>query len=394
MIESGVLQAPLFLGGGTGLAHERDWLIALRAGLVGQSLAKAVQALGGVSELCSASRGDLRRAGLEQAQIDAIHRPDQALLDSDLAWLANPDHHLVSIDHDLYPSLLRQISSPPTTLFVVGDPAVLWQPQIGIVGSRNPTAGGLDNARAFSAELSRQGLTVTSGLARGIDSATHAAAIEAGAQTIAVMGTGPDLVYPQGSRRIAERIRGHGALVTELPPGTPAKRQHFPSRNRIISGLSLGVLVIEAGLNSGSLITARLAAEQGREAFALPGSLHNPLAKGCHRLIKQGARLVESTRDVIGELAPLAQELAESLRNELAPSVQAPAEQHVSAPGQLLEDDQYTRLWEAIGHDPAPVDDLISRSGLEAREVSSMLLMLELRGMVEFQPGGRVARRA
>ncbi len=205
---------------------------------------------------------------------------------------------------------MRDIPSPPVALWLAGDPDVLWQPQLAVIGSRNPTAGGRDNARSFAGELARQGLTITSGMASGIDSVAHEAALEAGAITIAVMGTGLDIVYPASGRELAARIREQGALVSEFPPGTPPQRSHFPSRNRIISGLSLGVLVIEAGLRSGTLITARLAANQGRDVFALPGSIHNPLAKGCHRLIRDGARLVESVAEILQELAPLAGRLA------------------------------------------------------------------------------------
>lgn len=307
--------------------------------------------------------------------------------DQEGEWLAAPGHHRLSVDHEDYPPLLRRIPGPPDPLYVAGDPAALWRPQIAIVGSRNPTAGGLDLARAFAGELTRCGLTVTSGLASGIDSAAHAAALDASGMTIAVNGTGLDQVYPASSGALAQRIRRQGVLVSELPPGTGPRRGHFPSRNRIISGLSLGVLVVEAGLSSGSLITARLAAEQGREVFALPGSLHNPLARGCHLLIKQGARLVESTADILGELAPLAQQLAVDLRDELQGSAAADP-----ATPALPEDPEYARLWEALGHDPVSIDRLAERSGLQAREVSSMLLLLELQGRVERLPGGRVAR--
>jgi DNA processing protein len=309
-------------------------------------------------------------------------------------WLAVDSHHLISLDHELYPPLLRRIAAPPGELWVEGDPALLWQPQMAIVGSRNPTQGGLEHAQAFATELVREGLSITSGLASGIDAAAHGAALKAGGVTVAVTGTGLDVVYPASSAGLAEQIRGTGVLVSEFPPGTRARRSHFPSRNRIISGLSLGVLVIEAGINSGSLITARMAGEQGREVFALPGSLHNPMVRGCHRLIKQGARLTESTQDIMEELAPMAAELALELRRRL----DIPDRDDAVAGGDagvadLIEDPEYARLWAAIGHDPAPVDELIERCGLAAREVSSMLLMMELNGMIETHAGGRVSRR-
>ena len=234
-------------------------------------------------------------------------------------------------------------------------------------------------------------MTITSGLASVIDTAAHIAALDAGALTIAVNGTGLDRVYPRSSQAVAERIRSQGAMISELPLGSPPLRQHFPSRNRIISGLSLAVLVIEAGLNSGTLITARKAAEQGRDVFALPGSLHNPMAKGCHRLIREGARLVETTADIMQELGPLAAELQMELRQrlEIADDEQVPtAEKNES----LLEDPDYTRVWKVLGYEPKPVDTIIEQTGLSAREISSMLLMMELKGLVVKQRGGRYIR--
>jgi DNA processing protein len=300
-------------------------------------------------------------------------------------------HHLITWDDERYPPLLRDIPSAPAALFVAGDPDVLWQPQVAVIGSRNPTAGGRDNARNFAGELALRGMTITSGMAAGIDSVAHAAALDAGGSTVAVAGTGLDVVYPASGRELAERIRGQGALVSELPPGTPARRAHFPSRNRIISGLSLGVLVIEAGLRSGTLITARLAATQGRDVFALPGSIHNPLAKGCHRLIREGARLVESVDEILTELAPLAGQLASRLQGELAAPDRSSLEMAAADP-QFELDAEYRRLWSCLGHDPTTVDSIIEQSGLTARAVSAMLLMLELRGMVEAHPGGAFSR--
>jgi DNA processing protein len=338
----------------------------------------------------SASARDLIRHGLSEAAADAISKPDEARIESDMKWLSDTNHHLLCWDDDAYPVLLRRINSPPAALFIDGDPGCLWQPQIAVIGSRNPTAGGLDHARDFSATLARQGMTITSGLASGIDSAAHSAALDSGALSIAVNGTGLDLVYPSSSRQVAERIRSQGAMISEFPLGSPPRRHHFPSRNRIISGLSLAVLVIEAGLNSGTLITARKAAEQGRDVFALPGSLHNPMAKGCHRLIREGARLVETTSDIMQELGPLAAELQMEIRQRLE---QAPVEEKRS--GQqpnLLDDPEYNAVWEQLSFDPKPVDIIIEQTGLSAREVSSMLLMMELKGLVKKQGNGRFLR--
>ncbi len=374
------------------------WLnIARTPGLGGRRLLEILPAVGGPEALCALPEAELRHLGLDAAQVQALKAPDRQRRDADAAWLASGNHHLLGVTDPDYPALLLQIPGPPAVLWVRGDPGALWQPQVALVGSRNPTAGGRDHARDFAGALARDGWSVTSGLAAGIDVTAHAGALEAGGQTVAVLGTGPDLVYPRANADIAEAIVAQGALVTELPPGEPPRRSHFPSRNRIIAGLSLGVLVVEAALNSGSLITARLAAEQGREVFALPGSLHNPMVRGCHRLIKQGARLAESTQDITGALAPMAGELGRALERRLGEAdatVESGAGDPPAEDLALLDDADYARLWEAIGHDPVTQDRLVERSGLAAREVSSMLLMLELRGLVETQGGGRVARRA
>lgn len=338
----------------------------------------------------------MRRAGLHDETIQALRKPDEGLLESDLEWLSCPSHHLLTWDDELFPPLLRDIPSPPAALYVDGDPDILWQPQVAVIGSRNPTAGGKDNARDFAGELSRQGLTITSGLAAGIDSIAHTAALDAGNTTVAVMGTGLDRVYPSSSQALAVRIRDKGVLVSEFPPGTGAKREHFPSRNRIISGLSLGVLVIEAGLRSGTLITARMAGNQGRDVFALPGSIHNPMAKGCHRLIRDGVKLVETVEEIMQELAPMAGQLATELKRQITlkdtePGA-SPLDNTVEEP-QLNDDPEYRLLWSCLGFDPKPIDSIIEQSGLTSRSVSAMLLILELRGKVEAHPGGAYSRK-
>lgn len=347
--------------------------------------------MGGVSAAAEAKARDLTRFGLADETVSAISNPDEVQIESGLQWLSHPNHHLLCWDDDAYPVLLRRISNPPAALFIDGDPGCLWQPQIAVIGSRNPTAGGLDHARDFASTLARQGMTITSGLASGIDTAAHVAALDAGALTIAVNGTGLDQVYPASSRAVAGRIRAQGAMISELPLGSPPKRQHFPSRNRIISGLSLAVLVIEAGLNSGTLITARKAAEQGRDVFALPGSLNNPMAKGCHRLIREGARLVETVADIMQELGPVAAELQMEIRQRLDLVDDAP-EKTVKTAQSLLDDTDYRTVWDLMGYDPKPMDVIIEQSGLSAREISSMLLMMELKGMVIKHGNGRYVR--
>jgi DNA processing protein len=382
---------------GDAATTQEHWLRLLRAPrLGGAGLIRLLEERGGIKFVANADQRALHQAGLDEDTIHAIRNPDETLLETDREWLAQADHHLLTWDSEQYPALLRDIPSPPAALFVDGDPATLWQPQMAVIGSRNPTAGGKDNALDFATELSRCGLTITSGMATGIDSCAHIAALKAGGLTAAVMGTGLDQIYPVSGKELAARISKQGALVSEFPLGTTAKRSHFPSRNRIISGLSLGVLVIEAGLNSGTLITARMAGEQGREVFALPGSIHNPMSKGCHRLIRDGARLVENITHILEELAPLAGQLAgqlaEQLQDQPAQSVQAQLEISGDDP-QLDQDPEYRLLWSFLSFDPKPVDSIIEQSGLTARAVSAMLLMLELRGKVEAHPGGAWSRK-
>jgi len=282
-----------------------------------------------------------------------------------------------------YPPQLRAIPDPPALLHLQGDAASLAAPAIAIVGSRRPTPAGRETAYAFARGLAAGGLVITSGLAAGIDAEAHRGALDAGGRTVAVCGTGLDVVYPASNARLAERIAARGALVSEFPPGTPPLPHHFPRRNRLISGLALGVLVVEAQHRSGSLITARLAAEQGREVFALPGSIHNPLARGCHRLIRDGARLVESVEEVLAGLQA-------DLFGALAPgAAQAPAGTAFSG-GPL--DREAKILLNACGFEPVDVDTLVARTGFQAGSVASMLVLLELRGEVESCAGGLYCR--
>jgi DNA processing protein len=307
------------------------------------------------------------------------------------AWLQAPDHHLIPLGSEDYPALLARVPDPPAALFVAGDPALLWHPQIAVVGSRNPSAAGRDNASDFAHELARGGLAITSGLADGVDAAAHRAALDADAPTIAVIGTGIDLAYPRKHRALQEEIAARGAVVSEYPLGMPAAKGHFPRRNRIIAGLALGTLVVEASLQSGSLITARLAAEAGREVFALPGSIHNPMARGCHRLIRDGALLVETAREIVDALAPQAAQLGaalrERLREETSPRADAPA-----AVPRFDADPDYAQLWRALDGEPASLDVLARRSGLTVGVLSSMLLLMELEGHVS-AAHGRYAKR-
>jgi DNA processing protein len=305
--------------------------------------------------------------------------PEPATLANDLAWLHASGTHVLLHGEAGYPPLLAQITAAPPVLFVQGRLEALSAPQLAMVGSRNPTAGGRATARDFAAYFARMGLTITSGLAVGIDAAAHEGALLGGGATVAVCGTGLDEVYPQQHAGLAERVRTHGALVSEFPPRTPPARANFPRRNRLISGLSAGTLVVEAARESGSLLTAHLAAEQGREVFAIPGSIHNPLSRGCHRLIREGAKLVEEAADVLSEL-----------KFSLAAEALEHAPRAVGKPRAL--DNEYEMLLDALGFEPATIDSLTERTGLPGESVASMLLILELEGRVAPHPGGRYGR--
>src|SRR6056297_1672330 len=339
---------------------------------------------------------DLGRIGLSREFIRAIKHPDQARLDAALAWLDHPSHHLISRNDEYYPPLLRRIGDAPLALFVNRRPRWCLRPQLAIVGSRNATPGGLAIAREFAEDLSRAGMVITSGLALGVDGVAHRAAMDAGGITLAVGGTGPDQVYPARHRDLARRIVDNGAVISSFAPGVGPRAGHFPARNRIISGMSAGVLVIEAGIRSGSLITARLAGEQGREVFAVPGSIRNPMARGCHRLIRQGARLVESPDEIVDELRPLIAELAGELRGLLTPDSPLSSESGAPAGADAIESDapdpQIETLLAAVGYDPTSVDEIMARTELTTQAVSSMLLELELQGRVAALGGGRYSR--
>lgn len=263
---------------------------------------RLVERFGNCAQVLAAGDAGWADAGLPAALRAQLRRPNWPLVEHDLRWLEMPRHHLLRLGQPDYPERLAVLPGAPPLLFVMGDPEVLHQPALAIVGSRNPSGNGRRTATDFAADLIRYGLVVTSGLAVGIDAAAHRGALAAGGLSVAVCGTGLDTVYPRSHARLAEELAAEGALISEWPPGTPALPAHFPRRNRIISGLTLGTLVVEAALRSGSLITARLAAEQGREVFAIPGSIDNPLARGCHALIRQGAKLVESAADILEEL--------------------------------------------------------------------------------------------
>lgn len=311
----------------------------------------------------------------------------QTLLERGQSWLAGPGNHIIAWHDSDYPPALRQADSPPPFLFLRGRRDLLWHPQIAIVGTRQPSAAGAECAHYFARTLAAQGYTITSGLASGIDAAAHEGALLTG-HTIAALATGPDLAFPRSNAALYRRICEAGAVITEHPPGVPALRSHFPARNRIIAALSLGTLVIEAAIRSGALITARLAAELGREVMAVPGSIHNPVAYGCHQLIREGAFLVEQPEEVRHILGcSLNTALAGSPEN--AHIAQKPV---LSEPEPIRLNSAQQQIWQALGHDAVAIDVLCLRTGLTAADISSILMGMELAGWVENR-FGRYHRR-
>jgi DNA processing protein len=360
---------------------QRRLALAARAGLTAQQLERIAALEPGLAALERPSARGLAQLGLGDRAIGRLTQPDRHGIESDLAWLAGSGGSLLASTEARYPALLRESPDPPAVLYLLGNPAALAEPQIAMVGSRNPTAGGRETAHRFAAWFARAGLCVTSGLAQGIDTSCHEGALAGGGLTVAVLGCGLDITYPSQNEPLARRIAGSGAVVSEFPPGTPPLAAHFPQRNRIIAGLAAGTLVIEAASASGSLITARLAGVAGREVFAVPGSILNPLARGCHELIRQGAKLVERPEDVLCEL-----------RISLSSQLLAGAPVQARDAGEL--DKEYKILLDALAFEPASVDTLIERTGLNSESIASMLLVLELDGHVAPYPGGRYSRMA
>ena len=363
------------------------WFRLLETPGVGRDAARRLLAACGSPDAVFAARPATLRQLVSGAVAEALQSEPETLaprLAAARHWLqGGTDRGVLTLGDAAYPQRLLQIADPPLLLYVQGDAARLAAPSIAVVGSRHPTPQGADNARAFAQALSAQGYVVVSGLAEGIDGAAHEGALGAaaggagGAGTVAVVGTGLDRVFPPRHRELAHRIAAQGALVSEFAPGTPALPEHFPQRNRIIAGLSLGTLVVEAALRSGSLITARLATEAGREVFAIPGSIHAPQSKGCHALLKQGAKLVETAQDILEELR----------------GVQADRPVQAALPPAEPESAPVDALLQALGHDPVTLDALMARTGASAAELTVRLLELELQGSVARLPGGLYQRR-
>lgn len=350
------------------------WLrLSLLPGLGHQSLRKLLVTLGTPANILTASHRELSSIVGEKLSI-AIRNggADPASWNNVGAWLDDPVNHIITLADSVYPQALLETPDPPPLIYVKGRLDLLACPGFAIVGSRNATAQGLSNAEAFATALSNAGLTIVSGLALGIDAAAHRGGLAGAGSTIAVVGTGLDIVYPARNRDLAHQIATNGTLISEFPLGTPGVAANFPRRNRLICGLSKGCLVVEAAISSGSLITARLATDQGREVFAIPGSIHSPLSKGCHALIKQGAKLVESAQDVLEELG-----------------LSQPAGQATTAAVKAVNTHP---LLVHLGFDPVDVDTLQQRSGLAIDALNSALTDLELAGLVENLPGGRWQR--
>jgi DNA processing protein len=357
------------------------WLRLLLTPGVGKATARRLLAQFGLPPQVFAQEASTLAAqvgpGLARA-LQTVPEGWQALCDATREWLVvESRRHVITLGDPAYPAALLQTEDPPLLLHVLGDVGLLQHPyRIAMVGSRNPTPQGVENAREFSRALAAQGVCVVSGLALGVDGAAHEGALEAGGTTLAVVGTGLDRVYPRRHQALARRIAEQGALLSEYPIGTPPLAAHFPQRNRLIAGLSHGTLVVEATLQSGSLITARLAAEQGREVYAIPGSIHAPQSRGCHQLIRQGAKLVESAQDILEDLQPSMGTV------QCAPLPTRPQTDIT------LEDP----LLEALGHDPADLDTLQARTGLPTAQLQARLLDLELEGRVGRLGGGRFQR--
>ncbi|MFP8836009.1 DNA-processing protein DprA [Hydrogenophaga sp. XSHU_21] len=315
---------------------------------------------------------------------------DEAV-DQHLSWLDLPDHHLLTLADPDFPSEMLDQADPPLMLFVLGQARALAPSQrLAVVGSRNPTPQGTSNAEAFSHALAQAGFVIVSGLALGVDGAAHEGALRAGGLTLAMVGTGLDRVYPARHRALAHRIAAQGAIVSEYPLGTPPLSHHFPQRNRLIAGLSMGTLVVEAALQSGSLITARLASEMGREVFAIPGSIHSTQSRGCHALIRQGAKLVESAEDILEELRPQTPARHTAATQTTTPTAEVDADPDTEDTPPASTGDA---LLDALGHDPVGLDCLAARTGLDTPHLQARLLELELQGLVARLPGGLLQRQ-
>jgi DNA processing protein len=360
------------------------WVTLTRAPALDIAILSRMLAIFGRPQcIIGASDAAREQAGVPAAAREFLSSANATLSFAERAWLENPRHHLVPFTDPRYPALLRTAARFPIALYVVGNVSALNDPQLAVVGSRNPTPQGRETAAELSEHLAVRGLVITSGLAMGIDSAAHRGALMAQGITIAVLGSGVDVIYPASNRPLSMEIRQQGALLSGFPLGSPPRREHFPQRNGIMAALSLGTLVVEATRKSGSLITARLAGDLGRELFAIPGSIYSPLSRGCHELIRQGAKLTETAHDILSEL---------NFSAFFAGRSRAATRPHAGVGGELGMDKDHKILLDALGFDPADIDVLVVRTGFKPEAVSSMMLILELEGHVQAAPGGRYSR--
>jgi DNA processing protein len=350
-----------------------------------ERITRAIELLGSPRAVVSASAADCGLAGIptraQEFLMSAAALPDAAAQH----WLSHERHHLLPFADPRFPRSLRALPRCPVALYVCGNVGALADPQLAVVGSRNPTAQGSDTAFEFAEYLAERGLGITSGLAEGIDASAHRGALSGQGITLGVLGNGIDLIYPAINTGLYDQVRAQGALISEFSPGTPPRRGNFPERNRIIAALGLGTLVVEAARRSGSLITARLAGTLGRAVLAIPGSIHNPMSRGCHELIKAGATLVENPEDVLRQL---------NFSAFFATGLRAPAGPASPFAGTAGMDKEHKILLDALGFDPVDLDTLIVRTGFKPEAVSSMVLILELEGHVQAAPGGRYSRVA
>lgn len=365
------------------------WLVANHIPNVGiRTIKKWLAYFTNMEMLFRASAADLSAAGVAEELHSYLLRPNWQVIEQDLKWQEQaPHHHLLCLEDEAYPLLLKEIYDPPLVLYIDGNRDVLNTKQIAIVGARHASTGGMTNAEQFAYTLASAGFTITSGLALGIDGSSHRGALRAKGKTIGVAGTGVNYIYPKVHKKLAEEIiREQGAIVSELPLSTPPQATNFPKRNRIIAGLAAGVLVVEAAVKSGSLITARLAADQGREVFALPGSIHQPLSRGCHYLIKQGAKLIETSQEIIEELGTLCA-IYQDKKDPLVQSAGKSMTKH-QATSPLSAQYQAALSW--IDYAITPMDMILCRSGLGAGDLSTMLITLELEGYIQSVSGGYI----
>lgn len=373
----------------TSANKKREWqqlspwlLLSFLPGLGPARTRLLLECFGSPERILYAPKDELRRL-LPEKVVETIcsgsarQRINQQLEGASRWFEASEAHHILSLESPLYPDSLKEISDAPVVLYVIGNPALLKEPQVSIVGSRRPTPGGRRIAKEFAEQLVRSGLVITSGMALGIDAAAHQGALGCYGGTVAVLGTGVDQVYPLRHKDLYSLIASNGAIISEFPLGTTPFAGNFPKRNRIISGLSLGVLVVEAAIESGSLISARMAAEQGKEVFAIPGSVINPLSRGCHKLLREGAILVESADDILMELAP-------QLQAQLATTVFPDQEKH------RVDDPLRLKVIEAMGFDVVTLDQISEACGIACAELSALLTEMELDGLIESTPGGFV----